>query len=72
MNEIEKSFFQTLEDGIEKLPMEHRAMVFRQCAVNCVKNTVLPMLQKRSEECGGDLDLFFPVSMIMNILFKKW
>ncbi|MDD4847165.1 MAG: hypothetical protein PHR53_00120 [Bacteroidales bacterium] len=59
MNEIEKSYFRTLEEGISKLPESQCAAIYLSCAINCVKDTVLPILRQRNEICGGDLDQFF-------------
>lgn len=52
-----KEYFQTLEDSIENLPVEEQANIYRPCAINCVKNTVLKEHQKQFQECHEDLDL---------------
>lgn len=46
-----KEYFQTLEDSIENLPVEEQASIYRPCAINCVKNTVLKEHQKQFQEC---------------------
>ena len=71
MNEIEKSYFHTLEDGISKMPESQRGIIFRQCAVNCVKDTVLPILKQRFEICAGDLDMFFSSQFDSEYSFQK-
>lgn len=54
-----KEFYQLLEDGISRLNETERGALYRPCAVNCVKDTVLLILRKRFEECDGDMDIFF-------------
>lgn len=71
MDEQERSYFQTLEDGIAQLPIGQQGKVFRQCAVNCVKNIVLPIMQQRFTLCDGDLDSFFSDSYNSEYSFQK-
>lgn len=54
---FEKTFYQKLEEGIERLSSVERGNLYRPCAENCVKNTVLPELKRQFDECDGDLDL---------------
>lgn len=51
-----KEFYQALESGIQALPGEQRAALYRPCAEGCVKRYVLEMQRQQFEECGGDLD----------------
>lgn len=51
-----KEFFQNLEDGISTLSKADQARVFKTCAVNCVKGTVLKEMRRQFDECGQSLD----------------
>ena len=59
MNDAEKKFVQTLEEGIGSLSQEDREKVFRSCAINCVKDYVLTEQRRKFEECNGDMDLMY-------------
>lgn len=52
-----KEYYQIMEGSILNLPEEQRASVYRPCAVNCVKDTVLKEQKREFEECHGDLGL---------------
>lgn len=52
----EKEFFKELENGIAKLPQSEQGKVFRSCAINCVKDTVMKEMRRQFDECGGSLD----------------
>ncbi len=52
----EKEYFQILEKGISKLGQSERAKVFKGCALNCVKDTVMKEMRRQFEECGCSLD----------------
>lgn len=52
----EQEYFKELEDGISKLPQAEQAKVFRGCAINCVKDTVMKEMRRQFDECGGSLD----------------
>lgn len=51
-----KSFYQCMEKGIEKLPQQLREELYRPCAESCVKRYVLAEQQRQFDECGRDLD----------------
>lgn len=52
----EKEYFNGLEEGISQLPQEEQSKVFRGCAINCVKDTVMKEMHRQFEECGNNLD----------------
>lgn len=52
-----KEYYKTMEKSIEDFPPEQRGKFYRQCAVNCVKDSVLKEQQRQFKECGNDLDL---------------
>lgn len=52
----DKEFFQFLEDGIALLPEKEQGQVFRDCAVNCIKDFVLKEMRRQFDECGKSLD----------------
>ena len=54
-----RDYFTHLEQQIALLPNEHRGLLFKKCAINCVSIGVLPFLKTRKDNCGGDLDAFF-------------
>jgi len=54
-----QDYFQEMERQMTLLPKDQQGLVFRKCAIDCVTNYVLPILKKRQEKCGKDLDLFF-------------
>ncbi|MDO5521755.1 MAG: hypothetical protein Q4G58_14775 [bacterium] len=52
-------YFQTMEENIEKLPKEEQEKIYRTCAINCVKDSVLVEQRKWMKECNGDMDLMY-------------
>lgn len=54
-----QNYFQTMEKEVWNLAPEAQACLYRACAIQCVKDTVMPFMRQRCEECGGDIDLFF-------------
>jgi hypothetical protein len=71
MEQLEKLYFQTLEDGVTELPEEIQGKIFRPCAINCIKDTVLPIMEQRYIECNGKLDSFFSSSYDSDYSFQK-
>ncbi len=55
-SEFLKDFYRCLESGIESLPDDMRARLYRPCAEGCVKRFVLGEQKRQFDECGGDLD----------------
>lgn len=52
----EKLLFQKIEEGIAQLPTVQQSLVFRDCAVACVKDMALKELRRQFDECGQSLD----------------
>lgn len=52
-----RAFCQTLERGVNALPAEMQAELYKPCAIGCVQNYVLKEQKRQFDECGGDLDL---------------
>ena len=50
-----QNYFKTLESGLSQLFNKDKSKVFRQCAMNCVKDTVMKEMRRQFQECGCDL-----------------
>lgn len=53
------NYYKSLEDEISKMPQEVREMLYRPCAIACVKDEVLAEQKRQFEECHGDMDLIY-------------
>lgn len=66
-----KDYYHTIEVSIGELPLENRENVYRQCAINCVKDTVLKEQQQQFKECHYDLDLQYTKYGTSEFFFAK-
>lgn len=53
------NYFQEIENNISALPLNERESIYRSCAINCVKDSVLAEQRRQYEECNGDMDLIY-------------
>lgn len=66
-----KNYYQTIEMSIGELPLEERENLYRQCAIDCVKDTVLKEQQRQFKECHCDLDLQYTKYGTSDSFFAK-
>ena len=59
MNDNVIKYFQEIEENISKLPLNEQEIIYRSCAINCVKDSVLMEQKRQYEECNGDMDLIY-------------
>src|SRR5574344_892702 len=50
-------YYQTIENGINSLPREQQASIYRPCAIECVNAFVLKEQRRQFNECNNNLDL---------------
>lgn len=71
MDEESKEYFNIMEKGIEKIPLEYREKIYRPCAINCVSGGVFEDNKKQFEECNKDIDLMWEKYPETEYYFRK-